>query len=533
MVIKEKLYFNGDILTLEEEIYAEAILIKGDKIARVGSKDDLLRDSGDYVELIDLQGKTLMPAFMDAHSHFSGYAMSFTQIDLSEATNFFEVKELIKNFIDRNNIQPGKWIQGDGYDQNFLEEKTHPTRELLDEVSPNNPLLIKHKSGHMGVMNTLALKKLDINIDTPNPQGGRIEKNHGELTGYIEEAAFMNYVQKLPMLSNEELMESFMKAQDAYESYGITTIQEGFVVEQLAPILQYLIQNNMLKIDLIGFIDISKADILKEKLSDCLKKYHNHLKVGGYKTFLDGSPQGRTAWMRTPYLGLEENYYGYGTQKDEEVEGKIELALKDNMQILVHCNGDAACEQYITQYSIAKERIKSNNDIRPVIIHAQLLGKDQLNKVKELKMIPSFFVAHIYHWGDIHIKNFGYKRASCISLAKSSEDKGIIYTFHQDSPVIQPNMLETIWCAVNRVTKNGIVLGEAEKISPLEALKAVTKNVAYQYFEEDIKGTLREGKLADLVILDKNILKINPMNIRDIQVLETIKQGETVFRKDI
>ena len=133
--------------------------------------------------------------------------------------------------------------------------------------------------------------------------------------------------------------------------------------------------------------------------------------------------------------------------------------------------------------------------------------------------------------GDVHIKNYGMERASKISLAKSAQDKGILYTFHQDSPVIEPNMLETIWCAVNRITKNGVLLGEEERVSPLDALKAVTKNAAYQYFEEDIKGTLKEGKLADLVILDKNILKVDPMEIKDIQVLETIKEGETIFKK--
>ena len=201
------------------------------------------------------------------------------------------------------------------------------------------------------------------------------------------------------------------------------------------------------------------------------------------------------------------------------------------MQILVHCNGDRACQQYIDMYRIAKEETASTNDIRPVIIHAQLLGEDQLDEVKELNMIPSFFVAHVYHWGDIHIKNFGMQRASKISLLKSAEDKGITFTLHQDAPVIEPNMLETIWVAVTRTTKNGVSLGEEERIEPLEALKAVTKNAAYQYFEEDTKGTIREGKLADLTILDKNPLKVDYEAIKDIQVIETIKEGETIFKR--
>ena len=282
---------------------------------------------------------------------------------------------------------------------------------------------------------------------------------------------------------------------------------------------------------MIGYLDIRNAELLKEKFANCLKRYNNHVKMGGYKTFLDGSPQGRTAWMRTPYLGNEKDYYAYGVQKDEEIESKFEKALREDMQILVHCNGDAASQQFLNQYRIAKERTHSNNNIRPVMIHAQLLAEDQLDDLKALGIMPSFFVAHVYYWGDIHIKNYGMERASKISLAKSAQDKGILYTFHQDAPVIDPNMLETIWCAVNRITKSGVLLGEDERVSPLDALKAVTKNAAYQYFEEDIKGTLKEGKLADLVILDKNILKVDPMEIKDIQVLETIKEGETIFKK--
>ena len=526
----EKLYFNGNILTLEDELYAEAVLIKGDKIHKVGKREELINEASEGVEIIDLQGKTLMPSFIDAHSHFSGYANSFTQVDLKECINFEEISDTIEKFIQKNNVPKGKWIQADGYDQNNLEEKIHPTKELLDKAAPNNPLIAKHISEHMGALNSMGIKELGITIDTPNPEGGIIQKKNGVVTGYLEENAYINYVQEIPMVSNEEFMASLAKAQQAYASYGITTIQEGMVVDLLVDIFQYLIHEKILKIDLIGYLDINNAEVLKEKFANCLQKYNNHIKMGGYKTFLDGSPQGRTAWMKTPYLGKEKDYYGYGVQSDEEIEAKLEKALKENMQILAHCNGDAASQQYIDQYKVAKEKTGITKDIRPVIIHAQLLDEDQLDYVKALKMIPSFFVAHVYHWGDIHIKNFGMKRASKISLAKSAQDKGILYTFHQDSPVIEPNMLETIWCAVNRITKNGVLLGADERVSALDALKAVTKNAAYQYFEEDIKGTIKEGKLADLVILDKDILKVDPMEIKNIKVIETIKEGETIFK---
>lgn len=531
METSAKVYFNGDILTLEEEMYVEALLVRNGRIERLGTKDEICSMIDENVELIDLQGNTLMPAFIDAHSHFSGYASSYTQVDLKEVASFEEMKEAIQKFIQKNEIPAGKWIQADGYDQNFLEEKMHPTRELLDEAAPNNPLLAKHKSGHMGVFNTLGLKELHITEETKSPEGGLIEVKNGVLTGYMEETAYVELLQKIPMVSTAEFMDSLMKAQQAYASYGITTVQEGYVIEPLAPIFQYLMQMNALKIDLIGYLDAFRGEELKKLFPSCFQRYYNRIKIGGYKMFLDGSPQGRTAWMRTPYMGEEKDYFGYGTQKDEDVKQVLEHALNENTQIIVHCNGDAACQQYIDEYEQAKQETKSNNDIRPVIIHAQLLDEDQLDQVKELNMIPSFFVGHVYYWGDVHIKNFGFERAQRISMAHSASEKGIRYTFHQDAPVIEPNMLETIWCAVNRITKQGVVLGEQERVTPYEALLAVTKNAAYQYFEEGMKGSIQEGKLADLVILNQNILKVDPMEIKDIQVLETIKEGTTIYRK--
>ena len=196
------------------------------------------------------------------------------------------------------------------------------------------------------------------------------------------------------------------------------------------------------------------------------------------------------------------------------------------MQILAHCNGDKAAEQYIN----AIKNIDLKNE-RPVMIHAQLLDTDQLEDVKKCHIIPSFFVAHTYYWGDTHIKNFGIKRASKISPLKSAINKNIIFTLHQDSPVIEPNMFETIWCAVNRKTKSNVILGKKEQISVLDAVKAVTINAAYQYFEEDKKGSIKEGKIANLIIVDKNPLKIEKDKIREIKILETIKEGQTLYNR--
>lgn len=529
--MQETLYFNGEMLTMEDEIYTEAVLVKAGKIDKVGKKEDLMNFCSEKAKMVDLCGKTLMPSFIDPHSHFTGYAYSLLQVSLENAKNFKDITRLIKEFISESNVQPNAWIVAKGYDHNSLEEKAHPSKEILNMASTDNPIVIQHQSGHMGVLNSKALEELGITKDTLSPPGGVIKKadKTGEPNGYLEENAFISLIQKIPMVSLDKIREAIKKAQDKYVSYGITTMQEGLIIKPLAGILNVVKEDKILKIDLVGYIQLDDSENLLEQFKTCINKYEDHFKIGGYKIFLDGSPQGRTAWMLEPYKDAEDGYSGYPINKEEDLEKKIEIAINDNMQLLAHCNGDAAVNQYIKQYEIAKEKCNKENEIRPVIIHAQLLRQDQLDDVKRLNMIPSFFVAHVYHFGDVHIKNFGKERADLISLANSAIKKDIKFTFHQDAPVIEPNMLETVWCAVNRITKNGVVLGKEERISPLEALKAITINAAYQYFEEDLKGSIKENKLADLVILDANPLKVNKDDIRNIKVLETIKEGKTVY----
>lgn len=247
---------------------------------------------------------------------------------------------------------------------------------------------------------------------------------------------------------------------------------------------------------------------------------------------LDGSPQGRTAWLSKPYEG-ETEYRGYPAMEDSEVKGYAADAINSGMQILAHCNGDAASEQWIEGWKAAMKQTKTaeNEDLRPVMIHCQTVRKDQLSQMKKIGMIPSMFVDHVYFWGDIHLKNLGKERAEAISPARSAFEQGLCVNFHQDSPVIPPDMLHTVWCAVNRTTREGTVLGEEERVSIYQALKAVTINGAYAYFEEDQKGSITEGKLADLVILSQNPLKTPPQKLREIKVEETVKEGRTVYRR--
>mgnify|MGYP005790531715 CR=1 FL=1 len=455
----------------------------------------------------------MMPAFIDTHSHFAAVANEFLQVSLTNCTNFKEIQSKLLQYKMDNQIPDGKWIIARGYDFNWLKEKRNITKNEIDEVLPNNPVVIKNQSEHNGIMNSFALRELNITNDTDSPIGGKIEKINNELTGYLEENAFIENLKRVPMPRIDELQNAFLKAEQKYASNGITTAQEGFLTKELLNIYSSIFSSSKMNIEIIAYVDKNILKEVEKNFSKNIKKYNNNLKINGIKIFLDGSPQAKTAWVRKPYEGEESNY-GYGTMNDAQVLEAIETAYNKQMQILAHCNGDKAIEQYIKAIKSTKKEIKR---IRPVLIHGQLMGLDQLKDIKDLEIIPSYFVAHTYYWGDIHIKNLGIERANNISPTNSTKKQNIIFTLHQDSPVIEPNMLETIWCAVNRKTLEGKTIGEMEKIEVLDAIKAVTINAAYQYFEEKQKGSIKEGKYADLIILDKNPLKVKKEEIKKLK----------------
>ena len=514
------LFYGGNILTMEENLYTQALLVKDDKILAVGPEADLRAMAGKCEE-VNLYGATLMPGFIDAHSHFSQMASAQLQISLEGADTVEEMGRRIGLFLEKHKPAPGQWVTARDYDK----APPFPTLEELDSFAPKNPLVIHHKSGHMGFLNSLGLEALDITPQTQAPEGGRIETKDGKLTGYLEENAFVSYLKKIPMAPPEELLQAYAKAQEIYASYGITTIQDGMIVRELLPLYHMLIGRKLLKLDLVAYPDPDTYPQAREELG----KASRHLRIGGMKIFLDGSPQGRTAWMRRPYAG-ETAYRGYPTLTDGQVEAYLRQGAADGMQVLAHCNGDAAAEQLLT----AVEKLEGEGldlaAIRPVLIHGQLLGVDQLDAVKRTGVLVSFFAAHVYHWGDVHLQNFGLERAEQITPARSALARGIPFTFHQDTPVLPPDMLETIWCAVNRRTRGGIQMREA--IGAADALRAVTVNAAYQYFEEDSKGTIAPGKRADFVILEQNPLETPPEELREIRVLETIRGGESLWRRE-
>lgn len=392
----------------------------------------------------------------------------------------------------------------------------------------------------MGVMNSKALELCGITKDTPNPAGGLIgrEKDSQIPSGYLEEQAFMSYSKqiKTPAIDFAKLVN---RAEQHYFKNGITTTQEAFMGENEFNLMMQIVNSNSLNIDIVGYIDLNNSRMIAEQNKDLHNNYKNHFKIGGYKVFLDGSPQGRTAWLTKPYIPIsgaspdstdgDPNYRGYAAFSDEKVENYVRQSLADKMSLHAHCNGDAAADQFIKSFKKILAETGETQTYRPTMIHSQIIRPEQFEQMAELNMIPSIFIAHIWYWGDIHLTNLGNDRGMIISAANSALKAGTKYTFHQDSPVIEPNMMETVWCAVNRITKNGIQLSTDEKITPYQALQAITTNGAYEIWEEGSKGTIEAGKKADLVILEKNPLAVKTSEIRDIKIIQTIKDGKVVY----
>ena len=532
----DKIYYNGDILTMEDtRTEPEAVLISDGIIAFTGSLKEAVR-AAHQPEMTDLNGKTLMPAFIDGHSHISLVAQFSQFADLSGCESFADIKMRLTAFQKEKKIGDGGAVIGVGYDHNFLDEKKHPDKNVLDEVSDQIPVFVLHASGHMGVGNSVLLKEAGIDASAPDMEGSRFGRIPGSMEpdGYAEETKALNLLlarvyAKIPGDPKAQIE----KAQELYLSHGITTIQDGAASGQDMETLFEAAKEGLLKADVVSYVLVGEEpEKLEQEYAELKKAYWNHLKLGGRKVILDGSPQGKTAWLSKPYVG-EEEYRGYPAMEQEKVQTYIRNAIENGVQILAHCNGDAAAQQWIDSFEKAMEQcgVSKEDNLRPVMIHCQTVRKDQLLRMKNIGMIPSMFVDHVYYWGDIHLKNLGEERAEAISPAKSAFEQGLCVNFHQDSRVVPPDMLHTVWCAVNRVTREGKILGEEERVDIFEALKAVTINGAYAYFEEDKKGSITEGKLADLVILDRNPLKTPVSELKDIKVTETLKEGETVYRK--
>ncbi|WNJ17794.1 amidohydrolase family protein [Pontibacter sp. G13] len=536
----QTVYHGGDILTMDGETpnYVEAVVQREGRIIFVGSKKDALDRFKDKAEIVDLKGKTLLPGFIDAHSHFSVAVQMVNQQNLSvppvgPVTDIASLQQALVEFQQERQIPPGEWVVGYGYDNEGLAEGRHITKMDLDEVLPDHKVLVIHVSQHGGVLNSKGLEWAGVTAETETPKGGIIARMPGsqEPAGLLMETAWIPIFAKVPTPSDDELLKLLDAAQQMYASQGYTHAQDGAAFITQMRFMERAVDSGLLYLDLVSLPNVVDMPKWIDSGEFTFGEYIGHLKFQGVKLLQDGSPQGKTAYVSKPYLtggpDGQKNWRGETTFPTDEFNGYIQRVLDKGLQVFVHANGDATIDEVIA--AIKKAGITAEDDRRPVVIHSQFQRPDHLDQYVELGLQPAYFTNHTYFWGDVHIKNIGRDAADFISPVMAAKAKGLVYSNHSDFNVTPLDPFFIMWTARNRITRNGIILGEDQRADPYTALQGITTGAAYQVFEENRKGKIKEGMLADFVILDKNPLKTEGQALKEIKVVQTIKEGQVVY----
>ena len=534
----EQIFVGGPIVTMDPaHTDIQAVAVLGGKILAAGSRAEVEVLQDPDTEIIDLAGNTLLPGFIDGHSHFAMAVNAASWANLSGAPvgKMTSIADVVAELVaqgEKNGSAVGDWLVGYGYDADTLSDGRQMTRDDLDAAFPETPVIAIHVSFHGAVLNSKAFELIGFDETTETPAGGVIvrREDSNEPLGLIMETAWFEAMAAMPKLEGEARFKNVRLAQEMYASFGITTAQDGASSMDDFQLYKEVAERGDFFIDLVALGGFGEIEEFFAEKSD-YETYRGRLKLGGIKIVGDGSPQGKTAFFTQPYLtggpGGEENWRGEPIVPQELMDQLLEAIYGAGMQAFVHANADAAIDILLNSHK--KHLELAGEDSRTVIIHSQFIRPDQLQDYAKFGMVPSFFTNHAYFWGDVHLENLGDERANFLSPLRSALDLGIRFTNHNDYIVTPLDQLFTVWSAVNRVSRSGKVIGPEQRITPEEALHAITLGGAWQYGEEASKGSISEGKLADLVILDGNPLTVDPMAIKDIRVLATYKEGEQIY----
>jgi len=543
----DTLYLHGHVITVDAaRPIAQAVAVRAGKIVAVGDDAELSRLRAPGVRVVDLAGKTMIPGFVDGHSHVADMVGIWGLADLSpppvgSVATIADLQAAMRRHIEAASPPQGEMVVGMGYDDSLLAERRHPTRAELDVIAPGRPICVVHVSGHLARCNGAGLARLGFVKGVPNPPGGVIERDAaGEPTGGLEEQALFAIFGVMPPMTPELAAKRLDEVQTYYASLGYTTAQDGQTTS-LAVVDMLLAARDAgrLKIDIAAYPRWTMIDSLVAKRGLTIGgPYVNGLKFAGVKITADGSPQGKTAYLTQPYFhppeGKPADYRGYPVVPAEDLAKFYDTFIGRGWQVQTHCNGDACIDMLTAAVRKATLAHPNAAATRPVVIHSQVMRPEQLAEYKALGIFPSFFADHTFYWGDWHRdETLGPARAAFISPMASALKAGLRFSIHTDAPVVPPDAMHLWWSAVNRVTRSGQVLGPDQRIAPMDALRALTIWPAWQHFDENIKGSIAVGKLADLVILGADPLSVDPMTLKDVPVLTTIKAGKVIYERGV
>lgn len=536
---EHRIFINGTVLTMDEKnSVAQAISVRDGVIEAVGSDRMIRQMIKANSQVTDLQGKTLIPGFIDAHSHFPVSGLNAISADLSPPPTgkIQTIGQLLQRILQKaETTPPGEWVLGFGYDDSSLMEQRHPTRLELDQIAPDHPVYLWHSSGHMGVANSVALKKIGIDETTPNHPGGVIGRDAktGLLNGLLQEQVALSLNELISDFSVIDYYRIFQQATDEYVSNGITTAQSGGIGLPLARALYWASELEQLPFRLVVFPD--EQSFGKQLLNGQLAPSDFNTErfyIGPVKIIADGSVQGRTAFLSEPfYQNPADNldYRGFPAIGQEQLNSTVLAYHRAGFQLAIHGNGDAGIDNILQAFGAAQKKFPVT-DPRMILVHGQMARTDQLQLMLQQGVTPSFFPTHTYYWGDQHLARFmGPKLGSMMSPTSSANAIGLKFSVHTDAPVTPIDPLQLLWSTVNRRSVSGKLIGAGQRISVMQALRAMTIDAAWQVFQEKNRGSIEPGKFADLVVLSGNPL-LHPQAIRQLSVEETIVGGKTVFQ---
>lgn len=539
----DTLYTGGVILTMDDRApRAEAVAVKDGRILAVGQRAEVDGYRGEETRLVDLGGRTLLPGFVDSHGHVVMGGMQAMSANLlappdGEVRDIAGLQATLRAWADENAAEVEKTglIIGFGYDQAQLNELRAPNRDELDAVSSDVPIVIVHQSGHFGVLNSAALEQAGITAQSENPPGGIIRRREdGEPDGVLEENAFFTALAGLLGRLGQPQFEEFARAgARLWTRFGYTTAQEGRAMPDTVAIARKVAAEGGFDIDIVVYPDVLvDRDFIAENVS---QTYRDHLRVAGAKLTIDGSPQGFTALRDRPYHApvghYPPAYAGYPAATMEQVADAVDWAFANGIQIITHANGEGATDMLVAAVDAAARAHGPGQ--RPVLIHGQFLREDQVDALQRLGIFPSLFPMHTFYWGDWHREHtVGPANADNISPTGWVRTRGMMFGTHHDAPVAFPDSMRVLDATVTRRSRSGDILGPAQRVDVMTALKAMTIWPAWQHFEEDEKGSIEAGKLADFVILSGDPTAIDPERLDTLDVLTTIKEDRVVWEAD-
>ncbi len=539
--VADTIYSGGPILTINDsQPKVEAVAVKDGRILAAGTLADISAFKGETTEAFDLNGRTMLPGFVDSHGHVVMGGIQALSANLlappdGKVTDIASLQATLKAWAEKNaaTVDKVKMIIGFGYDNAQLAELRHPTREDLDAVSTEVPIVIVHQSGHLGVANSKALELAGITASTENPEGGVIQRtSDGTPNGVLEEYAFFNVLIPLLGTLGPEGLSAFAEAgADLWMRYGYTTAQDGRSSGAVVEALKAVDADKGLPVDVIAYPDVLEAkDYIAQHVS---RDYEGKVRVGGCKLTIDGSPQGFTALRDRPYYDpvgdYPPGYAGYASVTMEKVQDAVNWCYENGIQIITHANGEGASDMLIAAIGAAQKKYGDPGN-RPVLIHGQFLREDQVDSYKRLGVFMSLFPMHTFYWGDWHRDHtVGPVNADNISPTGWVRERGMKFGSHHDAPVAFPDSMRILSATVTRRTRSGDILGPSQRVDVMTALKAMTIWPAWQQFEENDKGSIEVGKLADFVLLSEDPTVIDPEKLAGIKIEGTVKGGDLVY----